>query len=105
MMILEAIDRLTDKRTKMVAFADDFSAGGILTNLKHYWLHLFELGRQTGYHPQASKCWPIVKPEYLAEAEKVFEVISIQITTEGNKHLGAVIGTDKTTEISMSPKS
>ena len=94
MMILEATDRLPNKRTKMVAFADDFSAGGILTNLKHYWLHLLELGPQTGYHPQASKCWLIVKPEHLAEAEKIFEGTSIQITTEGNKHLGAVIGTE-----------
>jgi len=42
--------------TKMVAFADDFSAGGIVENLKHWWTQLLKFGPMFGYFPRASKC-------------------------------------------------
>ena len=42
--------------------------------------------------PQPSKSWLIVKEQYSQYAAEVFAGTGIQITTEGQRHLGAVIG-------------
>jgi len=78
----------------MVAFADDFSAGCIVENLKHWWTQLLKFGSMFGYFPRASKCWLIVKSDYLEKAENIFNDSNINLKTEGKKHLGAVIGSN-----------
>ena len=45
-----------------------------------------------GYYPNSKKCWLVVKPEREESAKKVFAGTGINITTEGRKHLGAVLG-------------
>ena len=45
-----------------------------------------------GYHPKASKSWLTVKPEYLDSAKELFSGTGINITDQGRKHLGAVVG-------------
>ena len=49
-------------------------------------------GPLLGYYPKASKSWLIVKPGHLQSAEDIFKGTGINITEEGRKHLGAVIG-------------
>ena len=47
-----------------------------------------------GYYAKPSKSWLIVKLEYLEDAKEVFKGTGIQITTEGQRHLGAVVGSE-----------
>ena len=52
------------------------------------------IGNQYGYYVNQSKCWLIVKSEKLAdEARHVFGN-SVNVTTDGKRHLGAVIGSE-----------
>ena len=95
LMILEVTNQLSDKRTKMAAYADDFSAGGSIENLKHWWKVLCQLGPKFGYFPEASKCWLIVKPEAYNTALTAFQSTDIKITVDGKKHLGAMLGSTK----------
>jgi len=53
---------------------------------------LLAAGPALGYYPNAKKCWLVVKPEKLKEANDVFSGTGINITTEGRKHLGAALG-------------
>ena len=86
---------IADQHNKMVGFADDITAAGDIQSLKQWWDHLLEIGPSYGYFPQPSKSWLIVKETKLAEATEVFGGTMIQISTEGERHLGAVIGTDE----------
>ena len=95
MMLLELTEKFLNKQTKMVAFADDLSAGGSLSNIKKWWKALCNLCPKFGYNPEASKCWLIVKPQLVKEAEKLFENTKINITVNGKRHLGAVIGSQE----------
>jgi hypothetical protein len=51
-----------------------------------------EAGVSIGYTAKPSKSWLIVKEQYAQYAAEVFAGTGIQITTEGQRHLGAVIG-------------
>ena len=50
------------------------------------------MGPYIGYYAKPSKSWLIVKPQYLEYAREVFAGTGLQITIEGQRHLGAVIG-------------
>ncbi|XP_066914998.1 uncharacterized protein [Clytia hemisphaerica] len=80
---------------KEVAFADDLTAAGSIGNLRSWWDKLSVEGPLFGYHPKPTKSWLIVKNEKIAEATKAFQGTNIQITTQGSKHLGAVIGSQE----------
>ena len=95
MTLLELTEKFLNKQTKMVAFADDLSAGGSLSNIKKWWKSLCNLGPKFGCNPEVSKSWLIVKPQLVKEAEKLFENTKINITVNGKRHLGAVIGSQE----------
>ena len=58
----------------MVAYADDFTAGGSVKDLKYWWETLCEVGPKFGYYPEASKTWRIVKNDFYDTANtKVFK--------------------------------
>ena len=44
-------------------------------------------GPPLGYFPNPQKCWLIVKPEKERPAKEIFSETTINITTEGRKHL------------------
>ena len=49
---MEIMSTSPDNTSKMVAYADDFTAGGTVKDLK-YWLEkLCKLGPKFGYHPE-----------------------------------------------------
>ena len=53
------------------------------------------IGENYGQYPQPTKSWLIVEQNKLEEAVRVFEGTNTQLSTEGKRHLGAVIGTEK----------
>ena len=78
--------------SKQCWFADDASGIGSVEEVKKWWDALSLFGPELGYFPNDKKCWIIAKPEKEEHARKVFKDTAINITTEGHKHLGAVIG-------------
>ena len=82
----------TDDPVKHVAYADDAVGAGKICNLRLWWDAFCEIGPRFGYHINAKKSWMIVKPEQKQEAEQIFLGTGINITTDGQRHLGASIG-------------
>ena len=93
LMLVDQAEQLPGKKTKSVAYTDDFTGAGSIKNLLHWWNTLTTLGPLFGYHPVPTKCWLIVKPRMKDIALKTFENTGINITEDGKRHLGAVIGT------------
>lgn len=75
-----------------VWFADDGTGAGKLSDLRKWWDKLLEIGQAYGYFPKASKTWLIVKADKLDEAKLTFRDTGVQFTSEGQRHLGAAIG-------------
>ena len=50
------------------------------------------IGREFGIFPNAKKCWVVVKLEKEEAAKDLFGQVSINISTQGQKHLGAALG-------------
>lgn len=87
------ITRLTiASSAKQCWYADDATGSGSLDGLKKWWDELEESGPGLGYFPNAKKCWLIVKPCREEEARELFAGTAINVTTEGQKHLGAALG-------------
>ena len=80
------------KRIKQVWLADDASAAGKLEDLVKWYEQLIKSGKDHGYNVNKGKCWLIVKNQDLEEKAKELFGETINITTEGQRHLGAVIG-------------
>ena len=95
-LMLEAAEP-TDNRiekARQSAFADDLAAAGTMSELKKWWDIVVEYGPYIGYYAKAEKSWLIVKPEHEEEAKRVFRNSGLKITTEGRRHLGAVVGSE-----------
>ena len=89
--IIPLTHHLDDGTTKQVWFADDVTAAGHLNHLKA-WDRIVSLSPDYGYYPNASKTWLIVKEDQLEEARTLFDGTGVAITTNGRRHLGAVLG-------------
>ena len=80
---------------KQVWLADDSAGGGSIVQLYNWYRKLSKEGQKFGYLLNGRKSWLIVKSDVLAvEAKKVFGDED-NITTEGQRHLGAVIGSQE----------
>ena len=80
---------------KQAWFADDGTGGGPILQLKKMWENVIQMGPKYGYFPKASKSILIVKGmENLPKARSVFKETGVQVTIEGDRHLGAVIGSE-----------
>ncbi|XP_057302766.1 uncharacterized protein LOC130636933 [Hydractinia symbiolongicarpus] len=84
--------RSNDHTLKEVAYADDFTVAGKLYEIKEFWSKIVDIGPKYGYFPKATKSHLIVKQEYLLSAEQIFADSNILVTSTGQSHLGAVIG-------------
>ena len=73
-------------------FADDATGAGSLGELKKWCGVLSESGLTLGYFLNEKKCWLIVKLETEEAARDLFGQRSINSSTLGQKHLGAVLG-------------
>ena len=74
-------------------FADDSAGAGTIEAVKVWWDHLNEVGPSFGYYPKACKSYIVVKDERIRQkALAVFQGEAINITIDGERHIGAVIG-------------
>ena len=101
-MILEITESFSEGTLK--AAANDLTAAGCISGLKHWWEQLSELDPKFGYFLQASKSLLIIKPEIEGKAKTIFQGSDVQITTEGKHHLGASLGYTKYKEEYLSSK-
>ncbi|CEM36959.1 unnamed protein product [Vitrella brassicaformis CCMP3155] len=72
-------------------YADDSSALGKLHGILVWFRGLRRIGPSYGYHPEAAKCFLIVKPELEHIARELFEPEGVQIVT-GKRFLGGYVG-------------
>ena len=77
----------------MAAYADDLTAVGSLNNLKHWQDALYKIDPKFGYYPPVSKSRLFARNTTVSRASTMFENTDIQITTCGQRQIGAVIGT------------
>ncbi|EDO37922.1 predicted protein [Nematostella vectensis] len=78
--------------TKQCWFADDACGAGSILEIKKWWDNINTLGPSFGYFPNAKKCWIISKADKEASAREVFSGTAVNVTVQGQKHLGAFIG-------------
>ncbi len=85
-----------DKAVTQCWYADDSNATGNLSGLQKWFQELCKTGPGYGYFPNEKKCVLIVKNNELAKkAKKIFKDFpNLKITTDGDRHLGAVIGSE-----------
>lgn len=92
--LIDILHNQTDQSLcQQVWYADDSSTVGRLLEMRKWWDLLNVSGPKFGYFPKPSKTILIVKnPEDLLRAEGIFRGTGVKITTSGERHLGAVIG-------------
>ena len=77
---------------KQCWFADDATGEGLIEELKEWWDVLNDVRPTIGYLPNAKKCWLITKPDKEETARKVFAGTAVNVSSQGQRHLGAVLG-------------
>ena len=104
--LINILDRHVDnKLCKQAWYADDSSSGGQLLEMRKWWDELNRAGPKFGYNPKASKTILIVKnPSLLNRAQEIFGNTGVKITTDGERHLGAVIGSQEFRESYINKK-
>ena len=81
--------------THQIWYADDAAAGGYIEYLRIWWDKIVKEGPALGYYPNAKKTWLVVKMEHIEAAKSAFADTGVNITTEGQRYLGAAIGTSE----------
>ena len=77
---------------KQVWYADEATGAATCTKLRGWWDELSNHGPLYGYYPNARKTHLIVKEEHEVSAKEIFDGTGVLITAEGERHLGAAIG-------------
>ena len=95
--LIDTLNAATDpSRCRQVWYADDSTAAGKLRELRKWWDTLYNTGPKYGYFPKPSKTILILKDrQFYDEAVTLFEHTEIEITLSGERHLGAVIGSQE----------
>ena len=104
------IDKLHEETAReqvmQVWFADDSTAGGKIQGINTWWNSLKENGPKYGYFPKPKKTYLIVKdPRNLEMAQNFFKNDGVNITCDGERHIGAVIGSDEFKKTFVETKS
>ena len=92
---LPLLNITTTDNKKYAAYADAISCVGKRRNILTWWNKLNTFGPNVGYFPKANKSWLIVKSEKYETAKGIFKDTNLNITNEGKRHLGAVVGTEE----------
>ena len=100
--LITSLQAMSD--AKQCWFADDASGAGTISEIKQWWDALNSLGPDFDYFPNAKKCWIIAKPDKQALVSEAFKDTVINVTVEGQKHLGAVVGSRDFLESYVSEK-
>ena len=92
--ILQSMEKLNT--VAQVWLADDATSVGKLPELRLWWDGIVSEGLKHGYYVNASKSFLILKDSVDTErATAIFEGSGITIKSTGQRHLGAVIGSDE----------
>ena len=70
---------------KQCWYADDATGAVALKDIRKWWDKLLAASQALGYYPNAKKCWLVVKPEKLKEANDMFAGTGINLTMEGRR--------------------
>ena len=92
-LMLVEIRMQDNNHTKTAAYADDLTVVGPIDQIRIWWNTLCRMDTKFGYFPEGSKSWIIVRENAKERAQTIFHNTKIKITTDGQRHLGAVIGT------------
>ena len=85
--------QITSPEVQQVCLAD-VSGAGSLDNLIIWWKIFISEGKKFGYLVNEKKSWLILKDHLkLQEAQRLFSNTGIKLTTDGQRHFGAAIGT------------
>ena len=87
-----------------VWLADDSAGAGKISSLFSWYKYLEKEGKKYGYIVNGSRSWLITKSESLATEAKLLFGKEVNITGEGKRHLGAVIGSKDYKDIFCSEK-
>ena len=68
-----------------MVYADDAAGAGKLKSIKQWWETIKEHAPMYGYYPKPSKSWLIVKPEYIDEANSLFNDVKITTAKVGGR--------------------
>ena len=93
--VMKVLNIATTDNAKYAAYADNISCVAKLRNILTWWNKLNNFSAKIGYFPKANKSWLIVKPEKCETAKGIFQDTNLNITNEGKKHLGTVVGTEE----------
>ena len=86
--------QITSPEVRQVCLADDISGAGSLDDLIIWWKNVISEGKKFEYLVNEKKSWLILKDHgNLQEAQRLFSNTGIKLTTDGQRHLGAAIGT------------
>ena len=91
--IIEYLNQNVEK-VSQVWLADDATGGGKIRNLKEWFTELSCNGKPYGYFVNGSKSWLICKSDEIASLAREVFGDTVNITTEGKRHLGAVLGSE-----------
>ena len=98
------VQRIAFKDVKQVWLADDASAAGKLVSLHEFFNTLIKEGK-IWLHINETKSWLILKnANDLNNETSFFSDWSIKITTEGQRHLGAALGSESFKEAYVNEK-
>ena len=92
-LMLVEIRMQGNNHRKTAAYADDLIVAGLIDQIRIWWNTLCRLGPKFGYFPEARKSWIIVRENAKERAQTIFDNTTIKVTTDDQRHLGAVIGT------------
>ena len=91
--LMDKLASRLDEVSKHAWYADDSSACGSLKGILSWWSTLKEEGPKYGYYPNSRKTVLILKDAgKMQEARDRFDPEGIEISLEGERHLGAAIG-------------
>ena len=91
--LMDSLSHTLDDISKQVWYADDSTAAGRLESILDWWKKLCDIGPKYGYFPNPAKTVLILKgKECQPKANILFGPHGIKITTDGERHLGAAIG-------------
>lgn len=88
-MIVDITSKIDDS-TKTGTYTNDVMAVRKDNQLNNWWKKLCALGPKFEYYPEGSKTCLYVKEKAKQQTLSIFKDTAIKITTEGQRHLGAV---------------
>ena len=77
-----------------VVFADNLTGVGKIHELIEWWKNVLHYGPYLGHYVKGSKSWLIMNEGYTEIANETFQDYNTNITTDGHRHLAAIVGSN-----------